>query len=340
MFLYGTTCTSQCSTDNKMVGQNGVCIACSRECLTCVNQPDSCLACAEDKLFYNYTCSSACPAGYEANADAHCVIKGLRCPFGQAVNALGNGCELKVQVCENGFTLNVARDKCVPGPGSCVPFPMIITICVLSLPIWLSYYRTKQTRVSTNLIAVISFIESVGIFVQTIEAYNMGVYSTFALTLLSLLFTYGCNMFFCIIYLKQVATDQAFKYWAANYSMSQNAIIAFGSLVNFKMFRLSYGRFLAKDYFNAVFEDPEIFFKPFTFISVFSILTTMMPLLVANIIGLVFIDFGYQVQMSCIELTIIEIVLLALMIYEKIKLKKMMSLSNPIRVKMLMNLTW
>jgi hypothetical protein len=48
----------------------------------------------------------------------------------------------------------------------------------------------------------------------------------------------------------------------------------------------------------------------------------MLPLLVANVCGLVFIDFGYQLSINCIEMTVIELLLFALMIYEKIKLKK------------------
>lgn len=48
----------------------------------------------------------------------------------------------------------------------------------------------------------------------------------------------------------------------------------------------------------------------------------MLPLLVSCITGMVFIDYGYQVEMTCIELFIIEIALLIMMIYEKIKLRK------------------
>ena len=59
------------------------------------------------------------------------------------------------------------------------------------------------------------------------------------------------------------------------------------------MFRIIYGRFFGKDNFNAVFDDPVSFFKPFTFVSVFGLITSMLPILVANIIGLVFISYGY-----------------------------------------------
>ena len=75
------------------------------------------------------------------------------------------------------------------------------------------------------------------------------------------------------------------------------------------------------DHFNATFEDKNSFFKPFTFISIFYIITTVLPLLVANIFGLVFIEWGYQITMTCLEMTIIEVVLLGLIIYEKIMLR-------------------
>ena len=66
----------------------------------------------------------------------------------------------------------------------------------------------------TNLIVGISFIETLAIFVLAITAYDMGVYSTFGLALLALLFLYGSNMFFCLVFLKQVSgSDSAFKYW-------------------------------------------------------------------------------------------------------------------------------
>lgn len=126
-------------------------------------------------------------------------------------------------------------------------------------------------------------------------AYEIGVYSTFGLALVALLFLYGCNLFFTIVFMKQVSTDSAFKYWGLTYKITMNTVIVIGSVMNFKFFRVIYGRFFAKDHFNAAFDDPEAFFKPFTLVSVFSLLTTMLPILVANIIGLVFIEFGYQV---------------------------------------------
>jgi hypothetical protein len=82
-----------------------------------------------------------------------------------------------------------------------------------------------------------------------------------------------------------------------------------------------YGKFFGFDYFKAPFDDANVFFKPFTFISVFNIITTTLPLLVGNIIGLVFIEWGYQITMTCLEMMILEIVIFGLIIYEKITVK-------------------
>jgi ABC-type sugar transport system permease subunit len=67
-----------------------------------------------------------------------------------------------------------------------------------------------------------------------------------------------------------------------------------GGLSNFKLFRFIYGQLFGQDHFNAAFDDPQAFFKPFTLTSVFAIVTSVLPILVANICGLIFIQYGYQ----------------------------------------------
>jgi len=90
-----------------------------------------------------------------------------------------------------------------------------------------------------------------------------------------------------------VRQDQAFKYWTINFSTTTNVVATIGTAINFKFYRMIYGRFLGFDKFNASFEEPNVFFKPFVFVSAFSIVTTMLPLLVGSVIGVIFINFGY-----------------------------------------------
>ena len=67
---------------------------------------------------------------------------------------------------------------------------------------------------ASNLIAVWSFIETIGILVEIILGYLMGIFSAFGLNLVGGLFLIGCNLFFCIVYEKQVTADMSFKYWS------------------------------------------------------------------------------------------------------------------------------
>ena len=96
--------------------------------------------------------------------------------------------------------LNQGKDRCIPVPGKYLPFPLLIACGCLSLMVIVSYVRKRETQVVSNLIAVWSLIETVGIFVEIILGYLMGIYSAFGLSLVSGLFLIGCNLFFCIIY--------------------------------------------------------------------------------------------------------------------------------------------
>lgn len=100
-----------------------------------------------------------------------------------------------------------------------------------------------------------SFIETVGIVAQLVQSYLMGIFSTFGLTLLSAFFLYGTNMFFCLIFIKQVTQDLAFKHWVKQHKFTYKTVLTLGGLMNFKLFRVIYGQFFGRDNFNAAFDD-------------------------------------------------------------------------------------
>ena len=126
----------------------------------------------------------------------------------------------------------------------------------LSFLVIISWIKYKTTLVSTNIIAAMSLVETIGILIQLILAYEMGVYSTFALTLIAALFLYGSNLFFAAVFLKNVTTDSAFKYWTLSYKVTYSITVFLGSVVNFKVYRVIYGRFFNLDHFNAAFDEP------------------------------------------------------------------------------------
>jgi hypothetical protein len=72
---------------------------------------------------------------------------------------------LKSQICEEGFILNANKDRCIPGPGKYVPFPLIITAGILIVGVLLAKIKKRDTKLTTCIIIALSFIETVGIFV-------------------------------------------------------------------------------------------------------------------------------------------------------------------------------
>jgi hypothetical protein len=54
-----------------------------------------------------------------------------------------------------------------------------------------------------------------------------------------------------------------------------------------------YCRFFGFDHFNAPFDEPDSFYRPFTFISIFQIVASSLPLVVGDVVGLTFIEYGY-----------------------------------------------
>jgi hypothetical protein len=71
-------------------------------------------------------------------------------------------------------------------------------------------------------------------------------------------------------------------------------IIAFiGGVFNFKFITMIDLRFFPFDNINVPFEHSDSFFKAFTFISLFSLIFTMLNLLIGNINELIFILYDY-----------------------------------------------
>jgi hypothetical protein len=234
------------------------------------------------------------------------------------VNPQGNGCILKSQICEEGYRLNSLRDRCIPESQAYVPFPLLITAALLSLPIAYSKWRHPETLAPSCLIVVLSLTESIGLYVQLVHSYQLGIFSTFGLTLVAAGFLYGANLFMMLLFQRQISSgDTAFKHWVRHHRRPVRALLYLSGALNFKLLRGLYCRFLGKDCFNPVFDDSTVFFKPFAMISTLSVMTTSAPLLVGNVCGLIFMGFGYQLTINNIELTVIEIALLALMLYEK-----------------------
>jgi ABC-type sugar transport system permease subunit len=114
-----------------------------------------------------------------------------------------------------------------------------------------------------------------------------------------------------------VVTDSAFKHWQPKYKRTAYTVQALGGM-NFKMYRLLYSMFFGRNQFNAPFNDPSLFLRPFNLTSLFAIVTVMLPVIVSSIIGLIYVRWGYQLYITCIEMLVLEVALVVLQIIEYI----------------------
>ena len=69
------------------------------------------------------------------------------------------------------------------------------------------------------------------------------------------------------------------------------------------------------------------------FASVVYILTVSLPILVASIFGMVYIQFGYQLHMFCLEMILIEVTIIIMMSVELYKIRKHMKKQRQFRFK-------
>jgi len=86
--------------------------------------------------------------------------------------------------------------------------------------------------------------------------------------------------------------------------------------LSFKFYRLLFTRLFGREEFNAPLDDPFIFYRPFNLASLFNLLVVKLPLYIACIVGIIYVNWGYQLLITCIELLIIEIIMLILMTLE------------------------
>jgi len=211
--------------------------------------------------------------------------------------------------------LNYSKTKCVPGSPSFIPFPLLITGIVCIIASYISSRRHKDSLFFTNSIAFLSILETIGILWMLLESDAMGVTPSTILSAIAFMFLIGCNLFFTFMFWKQVFPDHTFKYWASSY-WKTTVFIMCCTLFNFKSSRLFYGRFLGLNNLDAPFNEPDFFYRPFSFFSLLNVVTVVFPILVADCVVYVHIDWGHQLLGLAWETGIIILTIVAFSFFE------------------------
>lgn len=95
-----------------------------------------------------------------------------------------------------------------------------------------------------------------------------------------------------------------------------------GFVINFKIHRMFYSRFWGKRDFEAVFNDEIMFYRSVMFSSLVYIICCIVPILISSVFVIIYVPFGYQLQMFGLEMFIIEVMILILLLIELYKIRK------------------
>jgi hypothetical protein len=102
---------------------------------------------------------------------------------------------------------------------------------------------------------------------------------------LAVLIHWLCNIFMLLVYCNQLSKDSAFKHWQAAYKRTSCTVMILAGC-NFKVYRVLFGYLLGRAEFHAVLQDPYIFYRPYAFAGLFSIIFGTLPFCIGCIFGL------------------------------------------------------
>ena len=153
--------------------------------------------------------------------------------------------------------------------------------------------KSRESRFVANLIVFGSIVEFVGMFYVLYLAYDFGIAPVVYMLTFAIIFAIAINLFFFIVFQKQIMNDLTFRHWVTYNKCNVRTIEAFGLIFSFKIYRLLYSKFCGAKRFNAPFADEYKFYTPLNLASFLSLLVVMLLCMVACVFGIYYIAFGY-----------------------------------------------
>jgi hypothetical protein len=159
-------------------------------------------------------------------------------------------------------------------------------------------------------------------------AAEITAWGIFAGTLVAFLFLATANFLMFIFYILKIRHDSHFKYWAHSYRCTTIVVTLFSLLFNFKFIKAFYSRFFGFDAFCSPFEKADSIYRPLLSVTLFNILFSMIPIMLSDIVAFLYIDWGYQLLVCCIETFTLSCILIILTILEFRKIKQILLITD------------
>jgi len=144
------------------------------------------------------------------------------------------------------------------------------------------------------------------------------------LTCIGFLSLMALNFIFHMIYMKRILRrDQGLQTFRTDFPITTKSIGITSMILSFKSMRMLYSRFYGLDHFQAQFQSFDGFFRPLQVCTIINAFVSLLPIVLADIVGLATTSWGTQLYITMIETLLLSIAILVLEVIEMLKIKKL-----------------
>jgi len=290
--LYGNTCVQNCSsvTSSTYYDFVDVCLPCLSKCLSCTNVDNNlrCLQCTTGLLILGGGCVTYCPSGYLLSSDSLSCLPIDNTNFSYAISS-----------------------------GRVIPFPFFISSILLIFIALAGLIRDSYSYMTTNILLQISGLLTIAFLVQFIHSLITvnGIYSVVS-SIIGFCVMVGLNVIFTIIFCKNLTNDPRYIMWEKQRNIASKVIPIISSIFSFHIYRIFYSRYLGTTHFSCAFKEYQKYWDMINIFTIISIFAVYGVIIVGDIIGLIFIPYVYQLNITIIETCTLSVLVIALSIIE------------------------
>jgi len=261
-YLYGTTCVSTCPTTSILVGST--CKSCNSNCLTCSSTTTNCV-----------TCNSGYTLTYDSDAAEYYCKKDT--------TSSGDG--------DSGTntttTVTTSSSSGVLDAGV-VPFPFLIGAFIFLVAVLGAKSAVPETVIPGNLLAFWSYllfsVSMTWVFYMLYRyddwsiAFDADTNLPILLLAAGLIMNYVNNIIHLILIYSILRKDSVYQEWRAEKYNKRvwRASITISTLTTFKVFRLTYNKFLGLKCLSAHMSSVASL-KPIYYLTIWSVVSSVLP---------------------------------------------------------------
>ena len=304
-YLLQQSCVLNCSTSSsqKFYTSGNTCKSCSPSCDTCsyLNGNIQCQSCQGSLFLQETSCVNSCSYGYISDS--------------------------KLNTCISQSTTSMLDAFAT---GNAVPFPFIIVTIAMIFFAFVGHVRDPNSFIISNILLQVSSLLTIAFLVQLILSakHPKGIYSIVT-SIIGLIAMLALNVIYFILFYRSTRNDELYVKWKETKYILSKIIIALKLVLSFHNSRLYYSRYLGFNLFSCKFSDYKTYWSYLNIISLISIVSCYIPIIIGDVIGIIYIQWTTQLNITLLETLILSVMIIILILYEyKVSRLKISELMN------------